>query len=701
MKKILTTIALVALSATAFCQKNDDPVMFDIAGQQIRRSEFMREFLQSIGKDPSSPKTACTYEKRLALQEYVELFANFRAKLADAKALGYDKKPSLIRELAQYRSELAAPYLLDSATLNELLREAYDRNHYVVRANHILVHCRENAKPADTLKAYERAMGYYNRVMKGEDFNAIAWDEEKRANPELADDPERAKTYIAGELGYFTVFDMIYPFETVVYNMAVGEITKPMRTRFGYHIIKLLDKKPYYGQSKIQHIWVRGDNTISRGQKKIDEAYRRLQDGEPFESVVRNLSDDRTTLDQGGRLPMLSVSKLPPEYVEKIAGGMKEGSFTEPFHTRFGWHIVKLLHRDTIPDFEDLEPVYKQRLTRDQRNAKPKDKFIADAKQRYNFVDYTQEFAKGKNGKKLSKPMATTEPLRKMLNDSVFLKKWKYDETKLKADDQTLFILDGKKYRLSDLAKYIKQKQDNEQRRDLDNYLDTRYKEYIDETVMQHANENLERDNKEFAELMDEYRNGLMIFAYNDDMIWSKAMKDTSGLKTFYYINRIKKSIDNPDDSNYFWNERARTMVVTVADSSCLASGAALKIVSKATKKKLSQSAVKDLLTKAASKKNPAVKDPVKVELEVFEEGKQSDLRRNEWRQGPYLHTAGKGYKIYVVEQLTNPGLKSLQEARGYYITDYQNELEQELNERLRRKYNVRIHQDVVDETTY
>lgn len=700
MQKIITTIVLVAMTATAFCQVTDDPVMFEVNGGKIHRSEFMKEFLASIGKDPSAPKTACTYEKRLALEEYVELFANFRAKLADAKARGFDTMPSLVNELKQYRNDLAAPYLLDSTTLQELLQEAYERNHYIIHANHILVRCSENAAPADTLKAYKRATDIYNRVMKGEDFTSLAYQEEHRGEDGVVHDLETASTYVAGELGYFSVFDMVYPFETAAYALKAGEISKPVRTRFGYHIIKVVDRKPYYGQTKVQHIWVRGGADTIVGHKKIQEAYKRLSNGESFESVAQSISDDRSTFNEGGRLPMLPVTKLPPEYVARTANGMAEGSYTEPFHTRFGWHILKLLHKDTIPPYEDMVSIYKQRLTRDQRNSKPKDRFILDAKKRYGFKDFTQEYAKGKNGKKSNKPMASMEPLIQLVNDSVFMKRWNYDEELLAKSDQTLFTLNGKDYKLTEFAKYVKERQAGEAKRDHAEYINSRYKNYTDEAVMKCANDNLERDNSDFAALINEYRNGLMIFAYNEKMIWSKAMEDTTGLKTFYYAQRAKRDINNPEDSNYFWNTRARTTVVTVADSSCIAPAKAMKIVEKASKKRLSQSNLKDLLTKAVNK-NSKIANPVTVTLETFEEDRHSELLRNEWRPGTYAHSAGHGYKIYVVEQITNPGLKTLQEARGYYITDYQNELEQELNKRLRQKYNVKIYQDVVDETTY
>lgn len=693
MKKFISILMLTAFAVLAFSQKQDDPVMFEINGQSIRRSEFMKEFLQSIGKDPSAPKTACTYEKRLALEEYVELFANFRAKLADAYAQGYDTMPSLRKELGQYRNELASPYLMDSTTLNEILKEAYERNHYIVRAAHILVRCDQNATATDTLLAYNRAMELYNRALKGENFNELAWNEEQKTSMQMIKDEKLKKNPNAGELGYFTVFDMVYPFECAVYSITPGTISKPVRTRFGYHVIKLYDKKTFYGESKIQHIWVRGDQDTIRGRSKIMEAYQSLIGGDSFESVAKNYSDDRTTYNEGGRLPMLPVTKLPSEYVEKIANGMRDGEYTKPFHTQYGWHIVKLLHHEEIPSFEDMLPLYKQRLTRDLRSSKPKDRYIADIKKKYNFVDYTKIEGKGK------KPKATLDPLIKIMNDSIYAHKWDYDTTAIKGANP-LFSLNGKDYTLKDVAEYMKATQSVSVKRGYAEYVNQIYGQYIDNMVMKCADENLERDNPEFAALLNEYRNGLMIFAYNDENIWSKAIKDTSGFKVFYLLESAKKDINNPADSNYFWNERARTTVVKVANSSALAPEKALKIIDKAYKKKLSQSELRTLLQKAVDKKSQ-VANPIDVSLEVYEEGHQKVLSRNEWRKGSYVHSEGTGYSIYVVEQIINPALKTSQEARGYYITDYQNEIERELNEHLRHKYHVKIYRDVVDETTY
>lgn len=695
-------LTMVAVGLVAAAQTSDDPVLVEINGKQIRQSEFMKEFLASIGKDPSAPKTACTFEKRQALEEYVELFVNFRTKLADAYAKGYDTLPALKRELSQYRGELASPYLVDSASLAEILREAYERNHYAIRAAHILVRVDKNASPADTLKAYNKAMSYYKRAKAGENFNDLSWEEELWTKNRGVIDPDAPKRNPkAGELGYFTVFDMIYPFENAAYALKDGEISKPVRTRFGYHIIKVYEKVPYYGESVLQHVWVRGDkeDTKAVAKKKIDEAYSRLQGGESFELIAKNFSDDFNTSQTGGTLPPLGARQIPEEYVQRIAGGLAEGSYSEPFETQYGWHILKLVKKDQIPAYEDMVPSYKQKLTRDQRNTKPKTKFMEDMKAKYHFMDYTQEFEKDKKGKKTKTAKASLDPVLAQINDSVFSRRWNYNDSQLSGYGP-LFALDGKNYTLSDFAKYIKDNQVVEPVRNYSEFVNARYKEYVDGMVMNYADQRLEEDNAEFAELISEYRNGLMIFAYNDDSIWSRAIRDSAGLDVFYARESAKKDLNNPDDSNYFWNDRARTMVISVADSMSLASAQALKIVSKGVKKGWVQSQFKDALMKKIGKKSTE-EHPVETKMEVYEWGHQKALSKAEWKVGTYVHPEGKGYKVLVVESIRYPELKSRQEARGYYITDYQNELETLLNQTLREKYKVKLYQNVVDEITY
>src|SRR5574344_76606 len=697
ISRIFPIAFLLALSLGASAQTPSDPVIFEVGGQKIYKSEFMKEFLQSIGQSSEAAPTACTYEKRKALEDYVDLFVNFRAKLTDAYALQFDTLYSLKKELKGYRAELASPYLIDSGTMTKILHEAYDRNHYVLHASHILIKCDQYATIEDTLEAYNRAMDVYKKAISGENFSGLA--------TKYSDDPS-AKGAIGsdrqgngGDLGCFTVFNMVYPFECAAYNLKPGEISRPIRTKYGYHIIKLHEKLPYFGKATIQHIWVRTDKDSAYAAVKIKEAYQKLKDGENFASVVKNYSDDRSTSANGGMLPNMEASQMPVEYVKAITN-LNPGEFSTPIRTSYGWHIVALVNKQTIPSYEDMVPYYKQRLTRDQRNTEPQSVFVAQCKKKYPFTDYTTMLKKAPKGSKKKVYLASLDQSIAAMNDSVYRKKWHYKDSMI-TDMRPLCFIGDKEYTNVDLLKYIDANQTMvRDKGDYASYINERYQDFIDAKILEYADSRLEIENAEFKELMDEYRNGLIIFAYNDKMVWSKAITDTTGLKQFYATESPKRSLDNTSDEVYFWNTRANVSVITIADSAILSPNKAKKIVAKCQNKGINNTGMLSLLQAAVAKKDSTAKS-VKLENQIVEQGHQSLLTDSEWKRGTYEHAAKKGYQLIVVEKIMDPCLKTVMEARGYYINDYQNYLDAELVKQLRAKYNVVVHQNVVDEITY
>ncbi|MBO7489351.1 MAG: peptidylprolyl isomerase [Bacteroidales bacterium] len=700
MRKIFALLMMVGMAVGLNAQKTNDPVIFEINGKNIYKSEFMREFLRSVGKDPSAAPTACTYEKRQALEEYVELFVNYRTKLEDAYNQGFDTMPDMVKELKGYRNELAAPYLIDSVTLEKILREAYDRNHYTLHAAHILVRLKKQPTPADTLKAYNKAMEYYNRVKNGEDFFAVATEAAQILMDEESVPLNDNRRKDNGDLGNFNVFEMVYPFESAAYSLEVGEVSLPVRTSFGYHVIKLLDKSPYLSRASFQHIWGASNTVSSQTEGRIRQAYEKIKAGESFETVCNNYSDDQSTAEQGGLLKDMMVREIPPEYVSKLSR-MKPGEVSEPFETRYGWHIVKLNKRDSLPSYDEMLPYYKQRLSRDVRSLQPRLSFVEQCKNRYNFKDYTKLYVKsqaktkGKKAKTSKVPMASLDECRAALSDSVFIKAWHYSDTMVK-DMRPLFSVEEMEYTAKDLLKYIEKKQKSEMNCDLDMYLQDRYNNYINDKVFEYADKHLEDEHNEFAQLMDEYRNGLMIFSYNDQMIWSKAIKDTTGLAAFYDSYSKTRNIDDENDAPYFWNERAQLVVLTVDDSSYLTPKKAVKLMEKGVKKGWTVEQMRDKI-------NSAIKgeSTFRLKKQMVENGHQNILTQSQWRKGIYERPLPKGYEVVEVEEVMNPTLKSLKEARGYYINEYHTYLEQQLIKQLRKKYNVVIHQDVIDEITY
>jgi len=710
IKRIFATLVLSVLLLSANAQPTGDSVIFEIGGKPYYKSQFMKDFLLSVGKDPKAAPTACTYEKRKALEDYASLYVNFQCKLLDAYAQGLDTLPDIIRELRGYRNELAAPYLIDSATLSDLLHEAYDRNHYVLHAAHILVPCKESALPEDSLKAYQHAMEILARAQAGEDFYTLA-QEEMRAQRLTSRDPEIRKRAeqdnpMEGDLGCFTVFDMIYAFECQAYAMQPGEIGW-VRTKYGYHVIKLFERMPHYGKLQLAHIW------IPEGQfaeNRIKMARKQIADGEDFAMVAKNYSGDRQTSTAGGVMPELAPNQLPYAYIDVVSKGLKVGEVSEPFHTRFGWHIVKLLSKEEMPSFETLAPQYKSRMTRGERAAKPKNIFIEQCKKKYSFVDYTTVRetkstvvrASKKSKKKKDAPyLASLQAVRALVTDSVFSAIFSCDTASI-TDLRPLFKIGDQEYDSRDFAQYLLKNKHVSQLCDLDIYVQNRYHEFIDAMVFNYADGRLEKDNPEFGELVEEYLHGLMIFTYNDRMVWGRAVKDSVGFSQFCDMAMVAKgNSSDPADSVYFWKERADLTLFTIADSLCLTPEKAAKLVEKALAKGVNVSDIQNRLAAKINKKKCDSQEPVSSEVQLVEKGRQKVLDANEWRKGVFVRPAAKGYQILVVSRILEPELKTKEEARGFYLNDYQNFLEQQNNAALRAKYGVKVHQDVIDEITY
>ncbi|MBR7168731.1 MAG: peptidylprolyl isomerase [Bacteroidales bacterium] len=692
MKKTFIVLLFGALIGNSLEAQdvNTDPIVMEIGDEKITQSEFLKNFRQanSVGDNATAD------QKRKALNEYVDLFVNFRLKIKEALAERYDTVPSFVEEYSTYRNELAAPYLIDSKLLEEILQEVYRRNQQAVRASHIMVALPRNPSPDDTLKAYQKAMDIYEQaIKKGADFKklAIALSEDPSAKDHVSPTSGQELKGNGGDLGYFTVFDMVYPFEEAAFTMEVGEVSKPVRSNFGYHIIKLVDKISIYGKSSIQHIWVgsMSDKDENRMMSRINDAYRRLSEGEDFNKVVRDCSEDRATIPVNGLIEDVPVQRMVPEYVSKIAE-LKVGEFSKPFKTDFGWHIIKVVKKDTIAPFEDMKPFYKQRISRDQRSKQPQNVFVENMKEKYGFIDYT------------SKNKQAFDELLSALTDSVFRGTW--EAPQLKNGEMMAFSFADNQYTVNDLAKYIEETQKKSLKKYKATYLKEQFDALVGREIIAYANAGLEKDYPEFNELVKDYRNGLLIFAYNDEKVWSKAIIDTTGLKEFYALESKKHDISNPDESIYFWKQRADVMTISVFDSNCIDAAKAMKVVEKnAFKEGMTKDKMYDLLMKKLKKKKCTIDPPMYIRNVKVEKDNNEVITPEQFKKGIYSvkTTNGKGYIIIVVKGLIEPTVKDLRDARGYYINDYQAYLEKQLVENLRNKYKITVYRDIIDKITF
>jgi len=650
-----TALTLIfCLSGLFLFSQNADPVLLQIAGEKVTKNEFFKVFEKNSNKNEKPDNKA--------LEEYLDLYINFRLKVAEAKTLGMDTVKSFRDELSGYRRQLAQPYLTDAKTMDKLIQEAYNRRLSDVHASHILVRVERLASAADTLAAWKKAMDLRKRIVeKGEDFGKVAAEasEDQSAKDQEMDGRKVKGNY--GDLGFFTAFDMVYPFENAAYNTKLNEVTMPIRTDFGYHLIKVTEKKPALGKVQLAHIILsypskgsRNDSLLVADSAKL--AYKQLKEGATFSDVAKKFSDDLTTSSKGGVLPWLGVSRLLPEFIERLENMKQKGDYSEPFQTQYGWHLVKLVDRKPIGAFEDEKDDIKQKITRSDRNADVQTSFIAKTKANFGFTQNN----------------AALDELVKTVTDSIFTSGWKLEEAH--GLNKNLFTIGTKTYTQEDFAKNLYATQHRGQKHDPQAYAYQQYNAFVADAVTKYADAQIETEYPDFKSLISEYHDGILLFDLTDKKVWSKAVKDTVGLEQFYQSNK----------NNYLWETRLDASILTVKDASIM------KSLDKLLKKGASDDQILQKFNHDSIQK-------IAIERKKFTKGENMNLEGLEWKTGisKVIPLADNQCAIVVIHGVVPPEPKLLNEIRGVMTADYQNYLEKAWIAELRAKYPVDVNREV------
>jgi peptidyl-prolyl cis-trans isomerase SurA len=652
-KSLLLAVLTACFSSSYFAQtKTSDPVLMKVDGKEINLSEFM-----NVYKKNSNLKDQINDQK--SLNEYIDLFTNLKLKVREAEKMGLDTSAAFISELAGYRKQLSAPYLTDKNVTDALIEEAYNRMKKDIRASHILVKVNEDALPADTLEAYKKIMKYKERVTKGEDFAKLAKESAKDGDPSAAEN--------AGDLGYFSAFMMIYPFETKAYNTKIGEVSTPVRTRFGYHIIKVIDTRDNQGEVEVSHIMIRfpeGEKSKSEGidslkfKEKINEIYSKLQGGGNFEELVSQFSDDPGSRNQGGRLPKFGSGRMPLEF-EKVAFSLKKkDDISAPFTTKFGWHIVKLIDKQPIGTYDALKNEIKTKVSKDSRALSSKYAMINQIKKEYKVKEFP----------------TTKAELYPKIDSTFYDGKWTMSKTA--GLTKPMFAIGDKIYYQQDFAKYLETQQVRKGTKTPSKVLvDNTYKNYFNDMCLAYKESKLDTEKPEFKALMNEYRDGMLFFDITEREVWGKSTKDSVGLEKFYAENKNK----------YLWEERADVYVYKCNNEENA------KEVQKMLSKNKTDKEITDKINKK-SQLNLAIENIVYLKSEnkiVDANWKATTTNYAKDEKDTRLY-------IYKIAKIMPPSPKKLDEARGIITSDYQTYLEKEWLKSLRSKYKVEVDQSVV-----
>ena len=531
--KTISTKKITKPAAAAAVAVNPDdakPIM------TIGKSEVpYKEFKYVYGKNNSNTSDA---NSEKSVREYVDLYVNFKLKVMDAEKEGLDTTNAFKKELEGYRKQLAKPYMTDKSVTEKLVKEAYERMTQEVNASHILIKCDAKADPKDTLAAYNKAMEIRKKILGGDAFEKLAKDK--------SDDP--SAKYNDGNLGFFTAMQMVYPFEDVAFKTAKGAISEPIRTQFGYHIIKVLDRRPSQGQITVAHIMVRSNPGMPEedsiaARKKIFDIYDRLKKNENFSSLALEFSDHTDSKTKGGVLPAFGTGTMVPSF-ENAAFALKDtNSFSMPFQTPFGWHIVKLKNRKMLESFEELKPSLETKVSKDSRSELNKSVLIARLKKENKLVENKPLIAYAASKADTNLPGA----------------KWKYDMAD-KRLDETIITIKEKKYSLRDFFQYAEKKQQATKSKAPDYQMKLLYKDFADQAVLDYEESHLNEKYEDYKMLVKEYRDGILLFTLMDKKVWTKAIEDTSGLKSYHAENKNK----------YNWNERIKATIYSASNQKSL-----------------------------------------------------------------------------------------------------------------------------------
>ncbi|WCM42786.1 peptidylprolyl isomerase [Flavobacterium sp. CBA20B-1] len=448
-------------------------------------------------------------ESQKDIDNYFELYKTYKLRLQHAYSLGIDQSPKVQQEFVMYRKELAEKYFINEKELNRLLDEALERNKWEVNASHILITVDEFAASADTLKAYNQAINVRNEILKGLPFEdaAVAYSNDLSAK------------HNKGNLGYFSVFKMVYPFESGAYNTPVGAISMPIRTKFGYHLIKVHKKRPAPKTKRIAHILVETkDKEQGDAQKKINEIYKRLEVGDSFFDVAFHFSEDIHTRDNGGDLGIYNEGTLNIDGISDILYELNfKDAYSKPFTSQYGWHIVAVTDIKEQPEEEDLKANFLRKIKSDERSKVLEKDLMDHLKELYQFKVNTEN---------LSKTVS-------LLNRTELMNQPKVEQTK--ETESVVAVFTDNQITVKNILEHIYSFPNKYAATPTDELLVKKaFNFYTLQKLKETYNSNLERNFPEFAHTLHEYKEGLMLFDLLEEKIWNATANDTVALQNYF-----------------------------------------------------------------------------------------------------------------------------------------------------------------------
>ena len=487
---------IVVFPLITFSQINDQDILFEINNQPVYAEEFIRVYNKNI--------ELINDESQKDIDNYLELYINYKLKLSDAYLKKIDEKDTYKSELDKYSKQLKSSFLTDKITEEKLILEAYDRTKQEVNVSHILIRIDEGNN--DTIKSYNKVLNLRASLLNNNIDSVI-------------NTYHNGKDIIIENLGYFSAFKMIYAFENAAYYTRVGEVSMPFRTQFGYHILKVNDKRTSLGEVTVGHIMV--SKKKPGAKEKIYSLYDSIAKGSNFESLAKKYSDDKNTSFKGGRLNSFSSGQLNSIEFEDMAFSLNDkNEISSPVETKLGWHIIKLYSKSKLKPIEDMKSILSNKIKRSSRSSIISNSFYQMLLDKYE-VNYDNKNLKY---------------FESIINDEYFKNSWLIPDDI--NENNNLITIGNRTYNFLDFATYISENQGKIKSKNKKNIVFSLYKDFINNSIVEIYKSNLENENKDFKYILKEYKEGLLLFDLMQEKIWNVASKDSIKMKKFYESNK-------------------------------------------------------------------------------------------------------------------------------------------------------------------
>ncbi len=643
MKKpiLFTAIAAMVLTSMSsmWAKKTDDPVLMTVNGKDVRLSEF--QYLYNKNNDQQSQKQP--------IDEYVDMFINFKLKVADAEAEGIDTTAAFRNEFASYRRTLAAPYLTDSTVLNNLVEEAYNRMTEDVDVMHLMLPRGHN--DAEAAEMHHKLDSLRTLLVNGAD-----WAEVAKAN---SVDPGVARNN--GHMGWMSANQYPYSFEVVAYNTPVGEISGIIDTEFGHHIVKVLGRRPARGQVLVQHIlklFPRGNNVDNSPEQKaaIDSLYTALLAGADFDEMAKTESEDPGSARQGGRLPWFGTGRMVPEF-EDVSFALADGEMSKPFATSYGWHIVKRIESRGVGTLDDNKAALIKIVSGDERGTLPVKSCLDRLKKQYKSTV---------NQKGLDKVMSLVVANNEQLDSALV--------AQLRNDNTVVFTVNKRNHTIAECIGRVKisvpVKMESARM-----YITDAVNREMDEATFEAERDNLAARYPEYGYFVNEYRDGMLLFEVSNRKVWEKASKDKEGLERYFQANRDRYTWEQP---------KYKGMIIFTPNDS----------VEQAVKAYMADKTIAP--TSLSDELKQQFGRDVKVERVIAAKGDNAIVDAAAFgADKPAPSGRWTNYFAYAGKIINAP--EEAADVRGQVTTDYQAQLEQEWISQLRERYPYKVNQKVLD----